>query len=274
MKTWLRTHPNIVLRGSFLLVFVLMVLGGVHVFRQIYTLSQQSIAQGQVINKLASGLDTARGQLQHNGIQPEGPPADEIIKEVPGKDGAPGAQGAQGSQGLPGSPGLPGSAGVNATGVPGATGASGAPGADGKDGAPGAPGADATGAPGAPGTPGKDGAPGAPGAPGTPGKDGQDGAAGAPGPKGDTGAPGAAPGTYTLHWPDGSTFICTRSGGEASTSFDCTAQGGTAPDPTPTDAASPGVTVRRTGDNGSSGGSGIPVAAGALYAVVHERKYT
>jgi hypothetical protein len=219
-----------------------MILGGVYVFHSVWTLSNRSSKQDQVIGKLAEGLDASRSQLQKNGINPTAPPADQIIKAVPGATGPAGPTGPKGEPGatVTGPPGQVGP--VGPSGAPGPSGASGAPGTNGVD-----------------GKDGKD------GATGPQGPQGATGAQGPAGPAGPQGEPGTAPSTYTFHWSNGKTFTCIRTGGEGTSAFDCTEQSAPPPDPS--------SDVGNASDNGGNGG-GIPVASWALYAVVQERKYT
>lgn len=240
-----RNHRNAAIRSAFVLVFLLVIAGGVLVYKAVYALSDRSSKQDQVITKLADGLNTTRDQLQRSGIQPSVPSADQIIKEVPGVPGPTGPAGPRGPQG----DSITGP--VGPSGPAGPTGSPGAVGAPGKDGAAGTDGKD-----GASGVPGKDGAPGAKG------DTGPAGPAGATGPQGPQGEPGGAPSSYTLHWTNGKTFQCVRTGGEGTTSFDCTEQ-----------SSDPSSGVGGASDNGGRG-DGIPVAMGALYAVVQGRKYS
>jgi hypothetical protein len=242
---WLRRHPIAALRAAFALVFLLMILGGVYVFHSVWTLSNRSSKQDQVIGKLAEGLDASRSQLQKNGINPTAPPADQIIKAVPGATGPAGPTGPKGEPG------------ATVTGPPGQVGPVGPSGAPGPSGA--------SGAPGTPGTNGVDGKDGKDGATGPQGPQGATGAQGPAGPAGPQGEPGTAPSTYTFHWSNGKTFTCIRTGGEGTSAFDCTEQSAPPPDPS--------SDVGNASDNGGNGG-GIPVASWALYAVVQERKYT
>jgi hypothetical protein len=174
-------------------------------------------AQATVITRLSSSLDTTRQQLQQHGVTPSAPPAQSIVKAVPGLPGAVGAPGAQGAQGAPGStgpPGVPGSAGSpGPTGSPGPVstvpGPGGSPGVAGPQGVPGVAGAD-----------GKDGAP---GKDGTNGTDGRDGANGAP------------PAGWTWTDPAGISYTCSPVDG-----FDPTAPRYTcAPDPVTPPTESP-----------------------------------
>lgn len=243
-----QNHRGAAIRAAFVLVFLLVIAGGVLVYQAVHSLSDRSSKQDQVITKLANGLDTTRGQLQNSGIQPSVPSADQIIKEVPGIPGPTGPAGPRGAPGdsVVGPSGPSGPAGP--TGSPGATGAPGKDGVSGKDGSPGAA--------------GKDGAAGAKGDTGAVGPAGPQGPQGAQGAQGPQGEPGGAPSMYTLRWSDGKVFQCVRSETEE-TSFDCTQQPG----------SEPSSGVGGSSDNGGQG-DGIPVALGALYAVVQGRKYS
>lgn len=112
-------------------------------------LQDEQAAQGTVISKLATGLDSARHQLQQHHVTPSVPPAQSIVQGVatpipgpPGAQGKPGkdaptitpSPGPRGPQGVPGPAStIPGPAST----VAGPQGPAGPAGQDGKDGATG-----------------------------------------------------------------------------------------------------------------------------------------
>jgi hypothetical protein len=274
MRTWLIKHQVAALRVSFAAVFVLMVLAGMYVSRQISVLSSRTNQQGEVIVQLSRSLDTSRNQLTDHGIKPKEPPANQIVQGV---QGAQGSQGQPGQNGLPGAPGVPG---TSATGKPGATGPSGPPGPSGASGKPGVATTGAPGVQGAPGVAGKDGANGVDGKDGAKGADGQNGAPGQAGKDGTDGKNGSPPAGWTWKDAAGQNYTC-----NPDDPFDvdhphytCAAD---APAPSPSDTTSPPATAmaRKTsyvipaGDNGHKDGEGTPFLAGAFFAVVPERKY-
>jgi hypothetical protein len=205
-----------------LTVFVGLVLHSVQASNQ--RLADGQAAQATVITRLSAGLDTTRQQLQQHGVKPSAPPAQSIVKAVPGVPGTPGVAG---SPGVPGAAGSPGPAST----VPGPSGPPGKPGpvstVPGPAGPVGAPGADST-------VPGPAGEPGAPGADST-----------VPGPKGDkgdtgdrgaAGAPGSPPAGWSYTDPTGVAYTCSPVDNfdPSAPRYACT------PDPvTPTTPASP-----------------------------------
>ena len=153
-----------------------------------HRLAREQQAQATVISRLSTGLDTTRHQLQAHHVTPSAPPAQAIVREVPGV--------ATPVPGPPGPQGVPGQAAPTITPSPGPSGAPGKPGPastiPGPAGSPGAPGQNATGAP---------------------GPAGPAGAAGPQGPKGDTGATGPEPVSITWTYTDeagkSTTYTCT-----------------------------------------------------------------
>lgn len=151
-------------------------------------LQAEQTAQGTVISKLASGLDSARHQLQQHHVTPSVPPAQSIVQGVQGEPGVPGPQGV---------PGVPGKDAPTITPSPGPRGPQGVPG---PSGAPGSPGPSSTVA-------------------GPAGPVGPAGPAGPQGEKGDTGDTGAQGPAGPP--PSGWTFTYTDALGK-STTYNCT----------------------------------------------------
>ena len=170
--------------GLALAAFIALALHSVETANHHLASGQQ--AQATVISRLADGLDTTRQQLQQHGVTPSAPPAQSIVRGVPGVQGVPGLQGEPGPTGP--------------TGPAGAEGPAGRPGATGPEGPPGA---DST-IPGPAGSPGATGPTGAPGPAGPAGKDGTDGR---------DGAPGQPPAGWTWTDPAGITYTCTPAAG-------------------------------------------------------------
>ena len=183
-------------------------------------------ADAVAIQKLSTGLDQTRAQLQQHGVVPKAPPATTIVQGVPGAAGQSivGPAGPAGQNGVSPDPAaianlvlamihpVPGPAG--------ATGPAGPAGAAGKDST----------------VPGPAGAPGAAGQDGTNGQDGKDGAAGAQGPA------GPAPAGWTFTSPDGTVYDCIPDSA-GSTHYSCTARSAPAPSPTPSPAPSQSATA-------------------------------
>ena len=185
--------------------------------------SNRRLADGQktqatVISRLSTGLDTTRQQLQQHGVKPSAPPAQSIVRDVPG---LPGAAGAQGIPGSPGPSGAPGKPGRDST-VPGPAGS---PGVDstvpGPQGVQGVPGADST----------------VPGPQGPQGEQGEQGATGPQGEQGTKGDPGPnCPTGYSLQAPawDPNALVCMKDGAPPSS-----------PSPTPTTSQPAALLNRR-----------------------------
>lgn len=187
------------------------------------SLAARQQAQDTVITRLADGLDTSRSQLKAHGVKPSAPPAQSIVRGVPG---VPGAAGAVGATGPAGSTGPAGAAGQR--GPVGSTGPSGSPGAAGTTGPV--------------GETGPSGAPGATGPQGATGPTGPQGETGAQGPKGDTGDTGPAgepPAGWTYTDPSGATYTCTRVAGFDPSSPQYTCAANSTPEPTPSPSPSP-----------------------------------
>jgi hypothetical protein len=186
-----------------------------------HRLAREQDAQATVISKLSSGLDTTRRQLEQRGITPSAPPAQSIVRGVPGVPGVAGAQG------IPGPAGSPGPVST----VPGPSGPPGKPG----------PVATVSGPPGPPGPTGPASTvSGPPGPAGAPGADST-----VPGPKGDKGdpgtpgAPGQPPAGWTFTDPSGQSYTCGPVSGfdPSEPRYTCTADA--APSPSPSASNSP-----------------------------------
>ena len=178
---------------------------------------QQSVeAQGTVISKLATGLDTTRHQLQQHHVRPSAPAASSIVRGLQGIPGVPGPAGPTGATGAAGAAGSPGP-----TGPPGPTGRNGSPGPAGSPGTAGAS-----------GHPGTAGSPGSTGATGPQGPKGDTGAQGPKGDTGDTGPAGPPPSGWTFVYTDelgkSTTYNCTPDS-DGSTHYSCTAAGTSGP---------------------------------------------
>jgi len=256
--SWFAAHQTDVLKYGVIAIFILTVLSGVYVSRQVSSLATKANRNEKVINVLASNLDRSREQLQDHGITPSAPPAKTVVEQV---------QGAKGDKGDPGAAGPSGPAGPS--GSPGPRGPKGDTGEAGQGGTPGAAGS--TGPSGAPGAPGKDGKDGEPGPAGPAGPQGPAGPAGPQGPqgeqgpKGDKGDPGTLPSTMTFHHADDSTETCTlQSDG---TTYECTsdsAGGGNGSDTV--------LRATSTGSNPPNLPENSPVLMSVTYAIVSDRK--
>ena len=183
-----------------------------------HRLAREQQAQATVISRLSTGLDTTRHQLQQHHLTPAAPPAQTIVREVPGvATPVPGPQGPQG---------VPGQAAPTITPSPGPSGAPGKPGPastiPGPAGSPGAPGQNATGAPGPPGPAGSPGP-----------------ASTVPGPQGEQGPAGPPPSGWTFTYTDvtgrSTTYNCTPDS-TGSTHYTCTPQSSSGPGPIGTPA--------------------------------------
>lgn len=196
---WLDRNQARVLKYSVIGLFLLMVLSGFYISRQLWSLSNQNAEREKVVAELANNLDSSREQLEDHGITPSVPPAKTVVEQVQGEKGDPGARGPRGEQGPPGPTGSPGP-----TGPRGPQGDEGDNGEAGQDGTPGAAGE--TGPSGAPGVDGKNGEDGQDGQDGQDGEQGPPGPAGPPGPRGEA---GSLPSTMTFKRSDGTTETCT-----------------------------------------------------------------
>lgn len=189
-------------------------------------------ADAVAIQKLSTGLDQTRAQLQQHGVVPSAPPATTIVQGVPGAAG----------QSITGPAGPAGQNGVSPDPaaiaqmvlamihpVPGPTGAAG------PAGPAGVAGKDST-------VPGPEGPAGAAGAAGKDGANGQDGAPGAQGAPGATGPAGPAPSGWTFTDAAGTTYDCTPDAA-GSAHYQCTARQSPAPGPTPAPAPSQSATA-------------------------------
>lgn len=173
-------------------------------------------ADAVAIQKLSTGLDQTRAQLQQHGVIPSAPPATTIVQGVPGAAGQSivGPAGPAGQNGASADPAaiaqlvlamihpVPGPAG--------ATGPAGPAGAAGKDSTVAGPAGPA----------------GAAGQDGSNGQDGKDGAQGSQGPA------GPAPSGWTFTSADGTVYDCTPDSG-GSAHYSCTARQTPTPTPTP-----------------------------------------
>lgn len=186
-----------------------------------HRLQQEQTAQGTVISRLATGLDTTRRQLTQHGVTPKVPAASSIVKGVQGVPGVPGPVGPSGSAGAAGRPGPSG-----AVGAPGRDGSNGSPGVAGSPGPTGPPGAT-----GQPGMAGQSGAAGPVGPTGPAGPQGPKGDTGGQGPKGDPGPTGPPPSGWTFTYPPGAlgvTYNCTPDSA-GSTHYSCQPADGATP---------------------------------------------
>lgn len=114
----------------FFALFILVLIGVI-----VFLAWRQSVAseeRAQLINALTQSQE----QLRSEGIEPDAPAPDQIVKDVVGP---PGKSGEQGPRGLPGTDGKDGQPGV--PGAPGGAGDKGAQGDSGQTGTTGAPGA-------------------------------------------------------------------------------------------------------------------------------------
>ena len=150
-------------------------------------------AQGLLLEAQGLEIQTLRGQLESEGIEPAVPPS---IDGPAAERGEPGRDGRDGDDGSDGAPG-----------PPGATGADGAPGPAGANGA--------TGLPGFPGPPGATGAQGATGPAGPQGPAGEQGAEGFPGSPGPQGPPGTSATAISIT-VSGTDFACSDPEGDGS----------------------------------------------------------
>ena len=171
-------------------------------------LQDEQAAQGTVISKLATGLDSARHQLQQHHVTPSVPPAQSIVRGVQGLPGVPGPQG---------SPGPAGKDAPTITPSPGSRGPQGVPGpASTIPGPAGSPGPASTVA-------------GPPGPAGSPGP-----ASTVPGPQGPQGPAGPPPSGWTFTYTDevgkSTTYNCAPDS-PGSTHYTCTAVSSSGPGP-------------------------------------------
>lgn len=210
-EAWLDRNQGRVLKYSVIGLFLLMVLSGFYVSRQLWSLSNQNAEREKVVAELANNLDSSREQLEDHGITPSVPPAKTVVEQVQGAKGDPGAQGPRGVQGPPGPTGSPGP-----TGPRGPQGDEGLNGEAGQDGTPGAAGE--TGPSGAPGVNGDNGQAGPQGEQGVQGPVGPQGPTGPAGPAGPAGKDGGLPQSLTFRrgevsetctlQNDGQTYVC------------------------------------------------------------------
>lgn len=187
-------------------------------------------ADAVAIQKLSTGLDQTRAQLQQHGVVPKAPPATTIVQGVPGAAGQSvvGPAGPAGQNGV--SPDPQAIANLVLSMIHPVPGPKGDPGAPGVQGVQGVPGQDST-------------VPGPAGANGQNGTNGSDSTV--PGPKGDpgaTGATGPAPSGWTFTDASGATYDCTPDAA-GSTHYQCTARQAPSPSPTPAPGPSQSATA-------------------------------